>query len=80
MNNQEINAALKSVNEVVFSNSLDESQKFYDDWSKYYDEHMEVLGSAYAPEAGEMFEKYGNDCKVMLDIGVGNENLCFCWG
>ena len=78
MSNQEFNAVLKKVNDVIFSNSLDISQKYYDDWSKSYDENMKVLGFASAPQIGEMFAKHGKNCKVMLDIGAGNKNLCSC--
>ena len=79
MSNQEFNAVLKKVNDVVFSNSLDISQKYYGDWSKSYDKNMKVLGLSCSPETGEMFAKHGKNCKVMLDIGAGNKNLCSCW-
>ena len=79
MSNQEFNAVLKKVNDVIFLNSLDISQKYYDDWSKSYDENMKVLGFSFPSETGEMFAKYGKNCKVMLDIGAGNKNLCSCW-
>lgn len=75
MNDHSIESALVNVNEVVFSNSLEESQKYYDDWSKSYDDNMATLGSSYAPAAGEMFVKYGKACKIMLDIGVGNTKI-----
>ena len=71
MNDVAVDSALASVKSVVFASSTEKSQTIYDDWSNAYDEHMVILGSSYAPEAGKMFEKYGRDCKVMLDLGAG---------
>ena len=68
-----IDDAMKNINDVVFSDSAEQSQSVYDSWSKAYDENMVVLGSAYAPETGKMFCKYGKKCSVMLDIGAGTK-------
>ena len=72
MSGEKFEVALKTVNDVVFSQSAEQSQNVYDDWSKSYDKHMEILGSSYAPEAGKMFEEFGKNCEIMLDIGGGN--------
>ena len=79
MSNQEVNAAMKKFNDAIFSTTLEKSQKYYGDWSKSYDESMKVLGFPGGTQIGEMFVKYGKNCKVMLDIGTGNKNLCSCW-
>ena len=65
--------ALKHVNEVVFSNSLQESQRFYTEWSKSYDKDVDALLCTYAVEAAKMLEKHAMNSKTLLDVGSGKD-------
>ena len=71
-----MDAALKQVNNVVFSKSLNESQQNYDVWSATYDEDLKALGCLPSLETAKMFKKYGMDSNVLLDLGGGRHYHC----
>ena len=63
--------ALQNVNNVVFAKSFEESTDNYTKWSEVYDNDLTTLGCEPSLETAKMFEKYGMNSKMLLDVGGG---------
>nr|XP_002125713.1 uncharacterized protein LOC100175264 [Ciona intestinalis] len=73
MADKEIETALGVVQNVVFCQSTEESQKNYRKWSTQYDNDMTILGTSNTTKIVEMFSKLVTDSEnfAVLDLGGG---------
>nr|XP_004227099.1 uncharacterized protein LOC101243204 [Ciona intestinalis] len=79
MSNTEIETALEAVKSAVFCQTTEESQSYYDVWSKRYDSDTSTLGSLSTIKITEMFSKHVTDlsnCQV-LDLGGGTGRVSY---
>jgi len=73
-----VTVALSAVaKEMSLANDSD-CQRYFDDWSKKYDEHMKTAGSGWQEAVVDKFRKFTENLEVeeVLDLGAGKCNLC----
>nr|XP_018670460.1 uncharacterized protein LOC108950095 [Ciona intestinalis] len=79
MSKTEIETALRAVKSTVFCQTAEESQFYYDVWSKHFDNDTSTLGSLSSIILTEMFSKHITDFKncQVLDLGGGTGKVSF---